>query len=61
MNKLIPAAFAAAFALSSAAASAAPHTLDPSHSFVIFKASHFGIANAYGMFTKISGSKLPEI
>lgn len=38
------------------ASAPAAYTIDGVHSHVIFRCKHMGASNAYGMFTKISGS-----
>jgi polyisoprenoid-binding protein YceI len=51
MNKSIFSALLASWALARAAAGADTYEIDPVHSFVLFKVSHFGAGYVYGRFT----------
>jgi polyisoprenoid-binding protein YceI len=51
MNKSIFSALLVSWALARAAAAADTYEIDPVHSFVLFKVSHFGAGYVYGRFT----------
>jgi polyisoprenoid-binding protein YceI len=51
MNKSIFSALLVSWALARAAAAADTYEIDPVHSFVLFKVTHFGARYVYGRFT----------
>ncbi len=59
LNRIVPLAVVGGLAVASPAA-AATYKIDPDHTYVVFKVTHLGIANSYGMFRKTTGTYDPD-